>query len=541
MTEQKTFILDRRTVAKHRAGQVLAIESSAIGRSFAVVSGPRKINYRHVANRRAVNSAVSSGPKRPRSVIAEVDVFGPLTQRSESYCGYIDGYDNISARIVEELGKVEVGAVLVRIDSPGGDAAGIEEAISRIASARGASGKPIAVYVDEMAASAGYWLASGIASAGVYAPRSGRVGSVGCWSMIVDERGALEQEGIAITVVRDPAGKDAANPYSPVAELALVRESQVVVDIATRFYSAVASTRGLTPERVRAFDAAMFSAEEAKALNLIDGIASYEDAIVVLARKASEAANNRTAASAKKTQRIDVTRVESRSRHMSNRQKVADAQPNPDKQKTDGGRATAADVSQSCNDTSQACLDCASACDSGTADEAIAATQSCISSCEACIKTCKSFLGSADMPGDSPAPEPATDPQAPQNASDARVIALLESIEAERAQERSAKKAQEQADERRTLIASRRITNKETRAWLEDPRTSIQSVRDACRVLPPSEVPNLAGDLTASPTRASGSTGLDERELKICKDTGCAPEKFAALKAQREAYKASRS
>jgi ClpP class serine protease len=529
----RTFVLDRRTLARHRSGQVLALASAAVGRSFAVVEGPSAVRYRRVATRTNADAL----PRRPRSVIAIVDVCGPMVQRAETFCGYIDGYDAIASRINEELLKPEVGAVLLRIDSPGGDAQGIEEAIRSIVSTRENTGKPVASYVDELAASAGYWLAAGIANAGVYAPRSAQVGSVGCWSMIVDERKALEQDGIAVTVVREPAGKDPANPYAPVLDVAIAREGLVVTAIAERFYSAVANTRGMPAAGVRAQDAAMFLAEQAKGIGLIDEVVSIDDAIARLAAKAVEFSRARAAAANQRPPR--------RSTMNGQKPRSADGQPPAEgEQPAETGRATAAEVSQSCTECATACTDCADACESGTPDEAMAATSACIAACEACIKTCKSFLGTSDAPAEpKPEPAPAPAPADAQNAAatDRRVVSLLESIESERKAEKDAQRKAAEAAERKKLIASRKIVNKDVRAWLEDSRTPIQSVRDACRALPPSEIPNLAGDVTPGFTRGDGAHGLDERELKICKETGCTPERFAALKAQREAAKAARS
>ncbi len=526
-----SFTLDNKTLMHHRAGQALALASSAIGRAFAVVRGPTTPTLVPMARRTEDNV-----PKRPRSQIAVIDVFGPLSQRSETYCGWIDGYDSIAARVNEELGKPDVGAVLLRLDSPGGDVAGLEECIRSIVANRDATGKPIAAYVDELAASGAYWLACGVTNAGIFAPRSGNVGSVGVYTMLADERKSLEQEGIALTLVRDPPGKDAANPYSPVEDVALARATDVVNAHAARFYAAVGAARGMTPERVRGLNAAVLLADAAKAAGLIDEVLSIDDAISRLAAKAAESSMGRPVSAGQHTTKrgTGVRHVGTPQRRASmagNMPKVADAPAPAEDQPAESGRATAADVSQECTACAQVCTDCATACDSGTADEAIAATEATIAACEACIKVCKSFLGASSMPDDDPEPDKPDEQSA--SSTDARVISLLESIEREHAEERRAKQLAAEAEERKTLIASRQIVNKAARAWLENPKTPIQSVRDACRVLPPAQVPNLAADVTTGATRGAGDHGLSEHELKICKEAGCKPEDFAALKAQR--------
>lgn len=91
------------------------------------------------------------------ATVAIVGIEGPLAQRAiYDLCGYVDGYDAIAARLQIALENPDVGAVVLRIDSPGGDAQGLEEAVRRMRLAVEQSGKPCMVYVDELAASAAY-------------------------------------------------------------------------------------------------------------------------------------------------------------------------------------------------------------------------------------------------------------------------------------------------------------------------------------------------------------------------------------------------
>lgn len=234
-------------------------------------------------------------------------------------------------------------------------------------------------------------------------------------------------------------------------------------------------------------------------------------------------------------------------------------------------RATTTEVASSCRECEAACGDCATACESGTADEAIAGAQACREACKANIAVLDSFLGApadADKPepeempeGDHAAPMPEESAAAAslmRTTGKASLVQALEQVEAWKAsalehQAAQAKLEQErkalETEERRGLVAQLVKAGFETpaTAWADDKGTvpaehlasmSIAGLRD--------RVAKLTGSKPASsrvvpPTHGSPTSGLSDRELKICKDAGCTPEAFAARKAAFEAARQGRS
>lgn len=294
VTHRSAFTLDARTLAHHRAGVPLAYSAHAVGRMFATTDGPHE--NRVVRVKRRASATATIAPGAARSNVAVVSIDGPLAQRAETFCGYVDGYDAIAARIGVALSTPNVGAVVLRIDSPGGDVAGLEEAIRAICAERDRVGLPVLAYVDEMAASAAYWLAAAVATAGVYLPASGCVGSIGCFAPLVDETKALAQEGISVTLVRDPDGKAAEHPADPVPEKALARTQAIVRATASRFYDAIAAARGITADAARAFDGEERYGADAVAARLADGVATFDEVLALAAQRAQERAASRTTA-----------------------------------------------------------------------------------------------------------------------------------------------------------------------------------------------------------------------------------------------------
>lgn len=260
----KRVRIDAAALIKVGASEILAIDEGAM-RSVALVPEP------------SAAPGVVGG-------VGVIRIDGPLAQRAEAdLCGYVDGYDAIAARYAAAHAEESVDSVLVVIDSPGGDVAGIEECIRRMQAAQKASGKPVVVHVDEMAASAAYWIASSIATAGIFAPPAGRIGSIGCIGCNVDETEALKMAGVNVTLVRSPEGKADSHPAGPLSELAEKRLRASVDKIAARFFAAVAAHRPLSAADAKALNGAVLDAPEAQAKGLIDGVQGLDSSVAAAA------------------------------------------------------------------------------------------------------------------------------------------------------------------------------------------------------------------------------------------------------------------
>lgn len=261
----------RANIAKLGASSTLAIDPSIIGRTITL-SPPKAM---------AKLSALADGNSGKRAITAGVvTIRGPLAQREErDLCGYVDGYDTITARFAAAHGDPEVDAVIVDIDSCGGDVAGLEQAVAKMRDINVRSGKPVFFYVNESAYSAAYWLAAELNTDGISLPVAGGVGSIGVLGGLLDETGALEQEGLKVTVVRVPDGKAESHPMSPVNELAEQRLRAHVSEVAERFFAAMASARGLTTDQVRGFNGGTFNGSAAVKAGLADKVETFESLV----------------------------------------------------------------------------------------------------------------------------------------------------------------------------------------------------------------------------------------------------------------------
>lgn len=172
-----------------------------------------------------------------------------------------------------------IKATVLHIRSGGGEALAAIE-MSRFVQTLN---KPIVAFVDDMAASAAYFIGSGCDKVIVNAEYS-RVGSIGTYLTIADFTGYFEKLGIKVTDIYATDSTEKNLPYKNALAgdtKDLIKEIDFINNI---FQNSVATNRK------EALDAAgtdasvwnkgkVFYAEEALKLGLIDGIASLEETI----------------------------------------------------------------------------------------------------------------------------------------------------------------------------------------------------------------------------------------------------------------------
>lgn len=216
--------------------------------------------------------------------VAVVDIFGVLAHRSgfDANSSYIQGYDGLARQFSAAMADPQAKAILLNIDSPGGEVAGAFQLADQIRAARGT--KPIHAIAGDLAASAAYLIASAADTLAV--TRTGEVGSIGVVMRHVDFSGALAQEGIRVTYIHAGSHKVDGNPYQPLpAGVQADLQSQVDHYYGLFVDAVTESRKGMTRESIRATEARMFTAEQAVQMGLADMIVSPDQRIVQISKQ----------------------------------------------------------------------------------------------------------------------------------------------------------------------------------------------------------------------------------------------------------------
>ncbi|MCM2569713.1 S49 family peptidase [Achromobacter xylosoxidans] len=212
--------------------------------------------------------------------VACIKVQGTLVQKLGSLRPYsgMTGYDGIRQSILSAHADPAVEAIVLDVDSPGGEVAGCFDLVDTIYGLRG--DKPIWAILTESAYSAGYAIAS--AADRIIVPRTGGVGSIGVIVMHVDLSKALTASGVAVTFITYGSHKADFRPELPLSEAALSSVQAEINTMGELFVGTVARNRNIAPESVRDTQAACFMGAAGVGLGLADAVMAPDAAFLEL-------------------------------------------------------------------------------------------------------------------------------------------------------------------------------------------------------------------------------------------------------------------
>lgn len=216
----------------------------------------------------------------PRPVTAKVVVI-PLTgtitvEQSSLLYGSVITPDLVKDYLSRAERDRAVKAIVLRIDSPGGEIAPCQEILWEIEKLKGT--KRIVVSMGSMAASGGYYI-SAKADKIVALPTT-MTGSIGVISATVNIEELLEKLGIRIEIFKGGKYKDM---YQGLRELTPEEEEimqRMIDEYYEQFVDVVAEGRGISKEEVRGLATGqIYTGTEAKELGLVDELGGLDTAI----------------------------------------------------------------------------------------------------------------------------------------------------------------------------------------------------------------------------------------------------------------------
>jgi protease-4 len=194
------------------------------------------------------------------------------------------GGSSLGSLIRQAIEDKSIRSVVLRIDSPGGSAFA-SDAIRRELEQVKPAGKPLVVSMGSVAASGGYWIATGAEE--IWAAPTTVTGSIGIFSAFPTFERSLETVGVFNDGVGTTQLADAFNPSRPMNALMAEALSQIMGNSYRTFLSRVAESRKMTPDAVeRVAEGRVWAGQTAKELGLVDKLGSLGDAIASAAQKA---------------------------------------------------------------------------------------------------------------------------------------------------------------------------------------------------------------------------------------------------------------
>ncbi|WP_293714945.1 MULTISPECIES: signal peptide peptidase SppA [unclassified Stenotrophomonas] len=225
----------------------------------------------------ARRSPVDSRPQ-VAVVVAEGEIAG-----GDLPAGRIGGVST-SALLREARDDDDVKAVVLRVDSPGGEVFASEQ-IRREVEALKAAGKPVVVSMGDMAASGGYWISMNADR--IYADESTITGSIGIFGMIPNFARSLDKIGVhtdGVGTTRFAGAFDVTRPMDPAV-------GQVIQSVINKGYAdftgKVAAARNKPVEAVdEVARGRVWSGAQAKERGLVDAFGGLKAAVADAAGRA---------------------------------------------------------------------------------------------------------------------------------------------------------------------------------------------------------------------------------------------------------------
>lgn len=222
-----------------------------------------------------------SGQGRDKVAVVDLSgiILGETRPRLFGFSPLESMVDRVQAQLDRAAEDDAVKAVILRVNSPGGTVTASDIMYHAVRRFKEERKVPVVAAFLDVAASGGYYVA--MAADEILAHPTTVTGSIGVIVQNTNVAGLYEKLGLSSQVVKSGPFKDLGSPTRPPTpeERALVQS--IVDGMFARFVTVVQAGRPrLPPERVRAVaDGRIFTADQALASGLVDGVGYMRDAV----------------------------------------------------------------------------------------------------------------------------------------------------------------------------------------------------------------------------------------------------------------------
>jgi protease-4 len=184
--------------------------------------------------------------------------------------------DDMRTALQQARDDDKVKAVILEIDSPGGEVTASDEIYNAVVKTR--ARKPVVIYMDTLAASGGYYVSCG----GRYlmANETTITGSIGVIIQTLNYEKLFDKIGLASVVFKSGKFKDILNGARPMTPEEKDYIQNFVMKTYDKFLGIVSKERSIPAETLRngIADGRIMSGKDAVENKLIDGVGQIEDA-----------------------------------------------------------------------------------------------------------------------------------------------------------------------------------------------------------------------------------------------------------------------
>jgi protease-4 len=217
--------------------------------------------------------------------VAVVKIEGEITNEATVFSSSKTAFE-----IIEELDAAykdpSVGAIVLYINSPGGSVVATRQIVEKIREIRlhdkngEKVGKPVVAWIGDVGASGAYYIAA--ASNWIVADEDSITGSIGVVSIFFNFEGLMEKLGIKARVIKEGKYKDIGSPFRELSEDEQRMIQRILQNAFKKFKKDLVELRNGRLEKSvldKVADGRILSGRQAKDLNLVDQLGTFEDAL----------------------------------------------------------------------------------------------------------------------------------------------------------------------------------------------------------------------------------------------------------------------
>jgi protease-4 len=220
-------------------------------------------------------------PSEAKDKVLMIDIDGTISAALET--SFFGREKSVVARVFERLERAAadpaVKAVILRLDTPGGEVTASDIVYHEILRFKERTGRPVIGLMMSVAASGGYYIAS--ACDVIIAHPSTLTGSIGVISIFPSVESLMAKVGVKVNVIKSGPVKDSGSPFRDMTEDEKKIFQGIIDEYYEGFLTVVARGRKgkIKDADLRTIaDGRVYTAPQALKLGLVDGLGYFEDA-----------------------------------------------------------------------------------------------------------------------------------------------------------------------------------------------------------------------------------------------------------------------
>ena len=215
-----------------------------------------------------------------KDAIAIVDVSGPIRISEKPGKLWVYDAESIVRRLRSFADRKDVKAIILRLNSPGGTVAAVQEIYSELMKLRTEKGKVIVTSIGDIATSGAYYVAS--ASDRIIANPGTITGSIGVLLEIGNVQELFKKIGVSVITIKSGRHKDCGSLFRELTDDERKMFQALIDEAYDQFVNAIAEGRKMDKAKVLEIaDGSIWTGSQALRLGLVDKLGNDRTAIEV--------------------------------------------------------------------------------------------------------------------------------------------------------------------------------------------------------------------------------------------------------------------